>query len=112
MARRELRLSVASVVPINPFWQKPFASALTASRECGAAAFGLHVRAKTVLAFACALGWLISAFHKAEKYLRRELRAVTLGWSRGLSMRAERTMSIFDSQVARARNFWNKQCKR
>jgi hypothetical protein len=111
---------VAGVVAINPFRQKPFTSALTASRERGAAAFGPHARAKTVLAFACALGWLISAFHKAEKYLRRELRAVTLGWSRGLSMRAERTMSIhstvsgqlFDSQVARARDFWNKQCKR
>jgi len=40
---------------INPFRQKPLASSLTASRECGAAAFGPHARAKTVLAFACAL---------------------------------------------------------
>jgi hypothetical protein len=31
-------------------------------------------------------GWLISAFHKAEKLARRELRAVTLGWGRALSI--------------------------
>jgi hypothetical protein len=84
--QKKLRLRVSGVMAINPFRQKPLASTLTASRECGATAFGPHAGAKTVLAFPCPLRWLIGAFHKSEKYLRRELRAVTLGWSRGMSI--------------------------
>ena len=65
--------------------QEAFATALATAREGGASAFGPHAGAKTVLAFARSLGWLISAFHKTEKFAGRELRAVTLGWSGGLS---------------------------
>ena len=52
---------------IDAFWQQTFAAALTTTREGGASAFGPHARAKTVLALARSFGWLISAFHKAEK---------------------------------------------
>jgi hypothetical protein len=45
--------------------QKTFASALPPPRKSSAAAFGFHAGSKTVLAFARALRWLISAFHFA-----------------------------------------------
>jgi hypothetical protein len=77
---------VAREVTIDTFGQKSLASALATAREGGASAFGPHSRPKTVLLLACSFGWLISAFHKAEKYARRELRAVTLGWGRALSI--------------------------
>lgn len=70
---------------LDAFRQEPFAPALTTTREGGASAFGPHASTKTVLLFARSLRWLISTFHKAEKFARRELRAVTLGWSGGLS---------------------------
>jgi len=64
---------------LDPLWQQALTSALAAARECGAPTFRAHARAKTVLTFARPFRWLISAFHKAEKSARRELRAVTLG---------------------------------
>ena len=75
-------------MPFDAFRQQSFAAALTASRKGGASAFGPHPRAKTVLTLACPLGWLISAFHKTENSRPRELRAVTLRMSRGLSIGA------------------------
>jgi len=60
-------LRVAREMAIDAFGQKPFASALTTAREGGASAFRPHARPKTVLALARSFGWLISAFHKAEK---------------------------------------------
>ncbi len=48
---------------LDTFWQQTFATALAPSGEGGASAFGAHARAKTVLAFSSALGWLKSAFH-------------------------------------------------
>jgi hypothetical protein len=71
---------------IDTFGQKPLPTALAAPRKRGASAFRPHPGTKTVLAFAGSLRWLVSAFHKAEKYARRELRAVTLGWSEALSI--------------------------
>jgi len=83
-------LGVPGEVALNAFWQKPLAAALASTREGGPTAFGAHAGAKTVLAFAGSLGWLISSFHKAEKLLRLELRAVTLGMGMGLSIRGGR----------------------
>jgi hypothetical protein len=77
---------VPGVVTLNAFRQKPFAAALTPAGKGGATAFGAHAGAKTVLALAGSLRWLVSSFHKAEKQLRRELRAVILGMGRGLSI--------------------------
>jgi len=58
---------VAREMALDAFGQKSLASALAASREGGASAFGPHARPKTVLLLARSFGWLISAFHKAEK---------------------------------------------
>jgi len=58
---------VAREMTIDAFWQQAFASALTTTREGGASAFRPHARPKTVLLLARSFGWLISAFHKAEK---------------------------------------------
>ncbi len=79
-------LGVAREMALDAFGQQSLASALAASCECGASAFRPHARSKTVLLLAGPLGWLISTFHKAERYARRELRAVTLGWGRALSI--------------------------
>ena len=74
------------VMKFDAFWEQAFAPALAATRERGAAAFAFHARAETVLAFARALGWLIRAFHKTEKLIRRDSRAVTVGMRRALSI--------------------------
>jgi hypothetical protein len=79
-------LGVAREVKIDAFWEQTFATALAPAREGGASAFGLHPRTETVLLFASAFGWLIRSFHKTEKLLRRDLRAVTVGMSRALSI--------------------------
>jgi len=60
-------LSVAREVAIDAFRQQTFASALATPRECGASTLCPHPRPKPVLALACSLGWLKSAFHRAEK---------------------------------------------
>jgi len=60
-------LSVAREVAIDAFRQQTFASTLATPRECGASTLCPHPRPKTVLALACSLGWLKSAFHRAEK---------------------------------------------
>jgi hypothetical protein len=58
---------MAREVTIDTFGQKSLASALATAREGGASAFGPHPGPKTVLLLARSFGWLISAFHKAEK---------------------------------------------
>jgi hypothetical protein len=93
--------------------QKPLSAALPAASQGGAPAFGPHTRAKPMLAFASSLRWLVSAFHKAEKSARRELRAVSLGWSGGLSMKPEEVVDphsvgsehVLESRVASAHDF-------
>jgi hypothetical protein len=77
---------VAREVKFDAFWQQTFATALAPARQRSASGFGLHARTETVLLLAGALGWLIRAFHKTEKLLRRDLRAVTLGMSGALSI--------------------------
>jgi hypothetical protein len=77
---------VTREVAFYPFRQEAFAAALSPTSERGPATFGFHSRPKPVLLLACALGWLISAFHKAEASLRSELRAVTVGMTRALSI--------------------------
>jgi hypothetical protein len=52
---------------LNTFWQQTLATALASSRERGASTFGAHARAKTVLLFSSALGWLKSAFHSEAR---------------------------------------------
>jgi len=54
---------------LDTFRQQAFAPTLPPPRERGASGFRLHAGAKSVLSFSCALGWLISAFHKTEKRL-------------------------------------------
>jgi len=58
---------MARVVTIDAFRQQTFASPLAPARERGASTFCPHPRPKTVLALARSLGWLKSAFHRAEK---------------------------------------------
>jgi len=71
---------------LDPFWQQPLAAALTPPSQRSAPTFRFHARAKPMLAFAGALGWLVGAFHKAEKRFRNDSRAVTVGMSRTLSI--------------------------
>jgi hypothetical protein len=52
---------------LDALWEQTFAAALSPTRQCGAAAFRLHARTKTVLAFACSLRWLVSPFHKTKQ---------------------------------------------
>ena len=77
---------MAREVAVDAFRQETLAAALTTASERGAPALGPHPCAKTVLLFARSFRWLISAFHKAENFAGRELRAVTLGWGGGLSI--------------------------
>jgi hypothetical protein len=57
---------MARVVELDAFRKQPLAVTLPPTRQRGTATFCLHARAKSMLAFACALGWLISPFHKAK----------------------------------------------
>jgi hypothetical protein len=80
-------------------------------RERGASGFRLHAGAKSVLAFSCALGWLIGAFHKTEKRLPRDSRAATVRTSTVLSI--SRWKLIVDLSFADCQrfNFLNNQGK-
>jgi len=64
---------------VSPLRQQTLPATLTAPRQSRATSFGSHAGTKTVLPFARSFRRLIGAFHKAEKFARRELRAVTLG---------------------------------
>jgi hypothetical protein len=61
-----LRLSVPGVRPFDAFWKKTLAAALAPPRQGGAPGFATHARAKSMLAFAGAFGWLESPFHNGE----------------------------------------------
>jgi hypothetical protein len=52
---------------LDAFWEQTFAASLAPTRKGRATAFGTHSGTETVLTFACALGWLVSAFHKTGK---------------------------------------------
>jgi hypothetical protein len=60
-------LRVARVVKLDAFREQTLAAALSPARQRGTARFCLHAGTKTVLTFACSLGWLVSPFHKTEK---------------------------------------------
>ena len=60
---RRSGLGMPRVMFLDAFWQQTLATALAPPGECGAPAFRAHARAKTMLAFSSALGWLKSAFH-------------------------------------------------
>jgi len=49
--------------------KQTFTAALTAARQGCTAPFCFHAGTKTMLTFACSLGWLVSAFHKTENRL-------------------------------------------
>jgi hypothetical protein len=80
------RLGMTRVMAIHPFRQQPLSAALPAPGQRRPTALGSHPGAETVLAFPSSLRWLVGTFHKAEKYARRELRALTLKWGQGLSI--------------------------
>jgi hypothetical protein len=60
---------MAGVMPFYAPREQTFAAALTAACQGCAATFRFHAGTKTMLTFACSLGWLISAFHKTENRL-------------------------------------------
>jgi hypothetical protein len=90
---------------LDAFREQAFAPALPPARQGGAARFRLHARTKTVLAFACALRWLVSPFHKTEN----NFGAFESGYSRnrrGIVNRGTTMwMSILHSRIATASNF-------
>jgi hypothetical protein len=57
---------MARVMPFGAFWEQAFPAALTATCQRCAATFRFHPGTKTMLTFACSLGWLVSTFHKTE----------------------------------------------
>ncbi len=56
---------MASEVDFNALRKQALATALAATSENGAAILSFHTGAEPKLLFACALGRLVSAFHKA-----------------------------------------------
>jgi hypothetical protein len=60
---------MARVMLFDTLREQTFAAALTAACQGCAAPFCLHAGTKPMLAFACSLGWLVSAFHKTENRL-------------------------------------------
>jgi hypothetical protein len=82
---RELRLRMAHVMPFNALWKQAFAAALAAACQGCATPFCLHAGTKTMLTFACSLGWLVSALHNTDREPRHDLGAVTVGATLALS---------------------------
>lgn len=60
---------MARVMHFDALGKQTFAAPLTTACQGCAAPFRFHAGTKTMLAFACSLGWLISAFHKTENRL-------------------------------------------
>jgi hypothetical protein len=60
---------MARVMPFYASREQTFAAALTPACQGCTAPFRFHAGTKTMLTFACSLGWLISAFHKTENRL-------------------------------------------
>ena len=57
---------MARVMPFDTPWKQTFTAALAAACQSRAPPFRFHAGTKTMLTFACSLGWLVSAFHKTE----------------------------------------------
>jgi hypothetical protein len=72
----------------NAFRQQTLASALPPPREGGTSAFRFHPRAKSVLTFARAFGWLKSAFHNGTGRCEPTAKAPKLRTGAPLSMLA------------------------
>jgi hypothetical protein len=77
---------MTNVMPVDAFREQSLTTPLSAACQGGAPAFGAHAGTKTVLAFPCSLGWLVSAFHKTGTDRDAILRAVTVGVSKALSI--------------------------
>jgi hypothetical protein len=60
---------MARVMPFDASRKQTFAAALTAACQSCPAPFRFHAGTKTMLTFACSLGWLVGAFHKTENRL-------------------------------------------
>jgi hypothetical protein len=85
---------------LDAFREQAFAAALSTAGKDRAPSFGFHPGTKTMLALACSLGRLVSAFHKSGKALVG-LRAVTLEMTTALSIgacRLDRTVLFRDCQ--------------
>jgi hypothetical protein len=52
---------------LDAFREQAFAATLPSPCKSCTTTFGPHPRTKAVLAFACSLGWLVSAFHNTEQ---------------------------------------------
>jgi hypothetical protein len=57
---------MARVMRFDALWEQAFAATLAPACQGCAAPFRFHAGTKTMLTFACSLGWLVSAFHKTE----------------------------------------------
>jgi hypothetical protein len=55
------------VMNFHAFLKQTLTAALAAACQGCAAPFRFHAGTKTMLAFACSLGWLVSAFHKTDR---------------------------------------------
>ena len=97
-----LRLSVTGVRPVDAFWKKTLAATLAPPRQGGAPGFATHARAKSMLVFAGAFGWLESAFHNGEP-AKGEGRAM-LGSCKALSMEAHKVVQSFQTFAGVNRN--------
>jgi len=60
---------MARVMLFDALRKQTFAAALAPACQGCTAPFCFHAGTKTMLTFACSLGWLISAFHKTENRL-------------------------------------------
>ena len=58
---------MARVMSLDAFREQALAAALSPACKYRATAFGFHAGTKTMLAFACSLGGLVSPFHKTDK---------------------------------------------
>jgi len=105
---------VTCVRPVHALWKKTLAAALAPPRQSGAPGFATHARAKSMLLFAGAFGWLESAFHNSEP-AKGERRAMLGSW-RALSMDAHQAVQWLSRPklsgarfpIASASGFWNK----
>jgi hypothetical protein len=97
-----LCLGVTGVRPVDALWKKTLAAALAPPCQGGASGFATHARAKSMLVFAGAFGWLESAFHNGEP-AKSEGRAMLGSW-KGLSMEAHKVGQSFQIFAGLNRN--------
>ena len=60
---------MARVMLFDALRKQTFTAALAAACQGRAPRFRLHAGPKTMLTFACSLGWLVGTFHKTENRL-------------------------------------------